>query len=253
MVRAFAPVLQRASIGGGLVAATLVAGWIFPRSGLDSPIPEPLVAAPVAGAAGTLVAFLLVPRRVHRAYEAFSWLGRLEVDRFQARTGGPVPTDPDQIEPWLAAHPPTAALLLPRVELLPFFGRYEDARRELAMVEPKWETAFERASLTQYIDWLETGEPGVARLRAAAASLAPGTEARRAADVTVALAEARDLAVRDDPEWFAPLEAVRHHLGLAPRRVSFLDTWSKAGVALALVALIAAMGASLLQFLIRVL
>lgn len=249
IVRAFGPTLQRSSVGGALVAATVAAAWIFLRPEL-SPIPEPLVAAPVAGVVATAVAFLLVPRRVHRAFEAFSWLGRLELDRFQERTGGPAPTDARQIDGWLETHPLTAAVVLPRVELLAFVGRHEDARRELATLEPSPETTFERASLIQYIDWLETGVPGLDDLRRAAGGVGAGTGARRAAEVTVALAEARERAVRDDPAWFAPLEATRGRLGLAPRRVVIRDTWGKAGVAFTLVAFIAAMGASLLRFLL---
>jgi hypothetical protein len=249
IVRAFGPVLQRSSVGGALVAATMAVAWIFLRPELG-PIPEPLVAAPVAGAVATAVAFLLVPRRVHRAFEAFSWLGRLELDRFRERTGGPAPASAEQIDAWFAAHPLAPAVVLPRVELLAFVGRYDDARRELATLEPSLETAFERASLIQYIDWLETGAPGVDDLRWAAGTAGQGSEARLVADVTVALAEARERAVRDDPEWFAPLETVRGRLGLAPRRVVLRDTWGKAGVAFTLVGFIAGMGASLLRFLL---
>ena len=87
-------------------------------------------------------------------------------------------------------------------------------------------------------------------LRSAAGMVGQGSEARLVADVTVALAEARERAVRDEPEWFAPLEAVRRRLGLAPRRVVLRDTWGKAGVALTLIGFIAGMGASLLRFLV---
>ena len=249
IARAFSPVLQRSSVAGALVAATVASAWVWVRQELG-PIPEPLVAAPVAGAVATAVAFLLVPRRVHRAFEAYSWLGRLELDRFGERIGRPAPTSAGQIDAWLAAHPPTPTVLLPRVELLAFVGRYEDARRELAIVEPTSETAFERASLIQYIDWLETGAPGLDALRRAAGAVDKKSEARRVADVTVALAEARERVLREDPEWFAPLEAVRSRLGLAPRRVVMRDTWSKAGVAFTLVGFIAGMGASLLRVLL---
>ncbi len=140
--------------------------------------------------------------------------------------------------------------LLGAGELLAFVGRSEDARRELATLEPSPATAFEHASLIQYIDWLDTGASGLDDLRRAAGMVGGDSGARRAADVTVALAEARERAVRNDAEWFAPLEAVRGRLGLAPRRVVLRDTWGKAGVASTLVAFIAAMGASLLRFLL---
>ncbi len=250
MVRAFGQPLQRAMIGGGLVAAVIAVVWMFVVDGTASSIPQPLVVAPIAGMAGTLVAVALVPAHVRRAYEAFSWLGRAEVDRFEARTGGPVPTRPDEFEDWLAAHPPTPAMLLPRVEILAFLGRYDAARRELADIEQAPDTAFERASLTQYIDWIETGTPGTAALRAATAPITPGTDARRVADTTVALAEARVLVEGDDPGWTVPLETARRDLGVAPLRVVLRDTWVKAGVTFTLVALIAAFGASLLRFLL---
>lgn len=247
MVRAFGPVLQRAQIVGALVAVALAIAWVVVGGDSAREILSMVVVAAVAGVVGTVVAILVVPGRVRRAFEAFSWLGRSEVDRFQARTGGSVPVGTDGIAAWLAEHPATPAMLLPRIEILAFVGRFDEARAELAMVAPDPVTAFERASLTQYIDWIETGQPGVAELRAAAEPVAPATADRLAADVTVALAEARDLAVRSDPGWTAPLEAVRPLLGWAPWPVVLRDTWSKAAIAFTLVALIAAFGASLLR------
>jgi len=250
IVRAFGPALQRGQIVGALVAVAIAVAWIVVGGDDASAIIPLVIVSAAAGIVGTVVAVLVVPGRVRRAYEVFSWLGRAEVDRFQARTGGSVPVGVDGIAAWLAGHPATPVMLLPRIEILAFVGRFEEARAELAMVVPDPATAFERVSLTQYIDWIETGEPGVAELRAAAESVAPGTEDRRAADVTVALAEARDLAVRSKPDWTAPLEAVRGQLGRAPWNVVLRDTWSKAAVAFALVALVAAFGASLLRSLL---
>ena len=250
MVLAFGPALQRAQIVGALVAVAIAIAWIFVGGDDASAIIPLVIVSALAGILGAIVALLVVPGRVRRAFEAFSWLGRSEVDRFEARTGGRVPVGMDGIAAWLVDHPATPSLLLARVEILAFVGRVEEARAELAAAASDPAFAFERASLRQYIDWIETGDPGVAELRAAAESVAPGTEARQAADVTVALAEARDLVVRGDSEWAAPLEAARRDLGRAPWKVVLRDTWSKAAVAIALVALVAAFGASLLRFLL---
>ena len=45
----------------------------------------------------------------------------------------------------------------------------------------------------------------------------------------------------------APLEAAQRALGRVPCKVVLRDTWSKAAIAFALVALVAAFGASLLR------
>ncbi len=247
MVRVFGPAVQRAQVIGGLVAVAIAGLWVFAGGLGATELPAQLAVAALAGLAGAITAYLVVPRSIRRAFEAFSWLGRTEVDLFEQRTGASVPVGPVEMAAWLAKHPATPGVLLPRIEILAFAGRFEEARRELAMVEPDPSTAFESASLTQYLGWLETGEPGVAELRAAAVSTPPGTHARRFAEVTVALGEARQLAVRGDPGWTAPLEAVRGELGRAALAVVIRDTWSKAALAFAFVALIVVFGASLLR------
>ena len=249
IARGFSPALDRALYVGAAVAAVLgialelVLGRVLP------PVIAPLVVALIAAVIATAAGLLAIPRPLGRAYESFSWLGRAEVSRFQARTGGPVPTDPEEIDRWLATAPPTASTSLPRVELLAFIGRFDDARSELAALGPGATPmdAFERASLAQYVGWLETGSPGLAALQAAVDALPPGSEERRMGEVNVALGQARILGMAGDASWFAPLEGVRAGLGRGPIGVVWRDTGRRLGVVFWIVALIAACATELVR------
>ncbi len=250
IVQRFEPYLRNATAVGAAVAIALeLVGVAFLRSDPGG-VPWPLVLAPVAGLAGGLAAALALPRPIRHAFESFSWLGRAEVDRFEARTGGPVPTEPLAIARWLAEHPLTPATALPHAEILAFAGRFDDARAALAMAPATAESAFEQASLVQYTTWLETGDAGEAALREALEALQPGSTARLAGDVTLALAQARERAMRQDPRWSEPLEAVRGRLGASPTRIAIRDRWRPTAVLLGFVALVAGIAASLLRALL---
>lgn len=250
IVTRFGPQLRNATAVGAAVAIAIeLVGVAFLPSDPGG-APWALILAPVAGLAGGVTAALALPRLIRRAFESFSWLGRAEVDRFEARTGGPVPTDPLAITRWLAEHPLTPATALPHAEILAFAGRFDDARAALGMAPTTPESAFEQASLVQYTTWLETGDAGEAALRQAVEALQPGSAARLAGDVTLALAQARERAMREDPRWSEPLEAVRDRLGASPTRIAIRDTWRPTAVLLGFVALIAGIGASLLRALL---
>ncbi len=213
------------------------------------PVIAPLLVALVAAVIATAVGLFAIPRPLGRAFESFSWLGRAEVVRFEARTGGPVPTDPEDIDHWLATTPATPSTGLPRVEMLAFVGRFDDARSELAALGPGTTPfdAYERASLTQYVGWLDMGAPGLTALKAAVDALPADSRERRMGEVNVALGQARILAMASDPAWFAPLEAVRGGLGRAPIGVVWRDTGRRLGVVFWIVALIAALGTELVR------
>jgi hypothetical protein len=150
------------------------------------------------------------------------------MDRFHQRTGGPVPTKPEDIDRWLASTPKTSATGTARVEVLAFVGRYDEARAELTTLQPiRPEDRFEVASLRQYVDWLETGTSDTTDLAATAAGLQPGSVARRMADVNLALADARVGFIERDPTWATALQNVRPSLGRAAAMVVFRDTWLK--------------------------
>jgi hypothetical protein len=241
MVRAFAPVLERALLISGAIAVVIaILGTPLIIDRLPFPLGPVLVAA-VGALIGTVAAYLSVPADLRRAFEAYSWLGRTEMDRFQARTGGPVPVKPDDIDRWLAATPPTPATRMARIEILAFVGRYDDARLELDGLGPTTpEHRFEAASLRQYVGWLETGVSDTAELSAAAVALPAGSLERRMAEVNLAVADARVGFMQRDRTWSTALQHVRPSLGRAAAAVAFRDTWLRfAGLSFALAAVVA--------------
>ena len=249
IVQGFGRPLNRSILIGGVVTVAVVIALEALGVGewLNSVV-APVIIAAIAGLVGLLVAILLLPSRIRRAFEAYSWLGHAEMQRFKERTGTRVPNKVAEMEQWVAATPSTPAMGLPRIEVLAFLGRYSEARDELdaaSAADP--DAAFEIASLRQYIDWLEHGSDDMAALRAAAADLPPGSEAQRFSAVTLAIGEARIRLVGSDPDWTAPLEAVRGSLGSAPWRAVITDTCRPVGFVLGLVGLIAALIVPLLR------
>lgn len=247
MVHAFSPMLDRALLVGAALAI-VVAIFMTPlvADALPSPF-QPVITAVVGALVGTIAAFLSFPARIRRTFEAYSWLGRTEMDRFLERTGRPVPVKPADIESWLAT-PSTPTTRLARGEVLAFVGRYDDARAEIQAVEgSSAEEAMELASLRQYIAWLEDGTIDLEELTAAGARLPAGSTGRALADVTIALAKSRRGFVERDPAWFVPLETARTSLGRAPSMVVARDTWLK----FAVLFFIAALATSILVLVLR--
>ena len=250
MLRGFGRVLDRAALAGGVAAVAVSAVISVTLSAVLPFLIGPIVGALVGAAVGLAVERLLLPRDFLRAYEAFSWLGRAEMDRFEARTGSKVPVRRSDIERWLADNPPSSAMQAGRIELLAFLGRLDEARAELAgMTVTTPELAFERASLAQYVGWLTDGNAQIGALRSEIADLPLDAHDRQAADVTIALAEARDRFMRDDPAWARPLEDVRPSLGSAPGRVVVRDTFRPLAILYFVLALLVAGLASLLALL----
>lgn len=250
MLRGFGRVLDRAAFVGGVVAVAVAV--LIPVTLLASlpALVSPIVGALIGAAVGLAADRVLLPGDFLRAYEAFSWLGRAEMDRFEARTGSKVPVRKPDIEGWLADNPPAPAMQVGRIEFLAFLGRLDEARAELAgMTVTGSELAFERASLAQYIGWLTDGDPRIDELRAAVAELPLDAHYRHAADVTIALADARERFTREDPEWSRPLEEVRPSLGKAPARVVLRDTFRPLAIIYFVIALLVAALASLLALL----
>lgn len=248
MVRAFAPMLDRALLICGFVAVAvaIVSRALVARLVSDAVGPPGI--ALISAAFGVVVAYLSVPAGLRQAFEAYSWLGRTEVERFKARTGGPVPTKPAEIEVWLASTPSTPAMRLGRIEVLAFVGRFDEASAELDLVEPVTpEERFEAESLRQYIDWLANGSVDHSALAMAVDRLPQGSVARRMGDVNVALADARVRYMAGDPSWSDGLRAVRAPLGREPSMVTLRDTWFRYGAVAFTVALVVTVVLSLLR------
>jgi hypothetical protein len=248
MVRAFTPALQRATLICGVIsvlvailATPIVAGRVPDAAG-------PPVVALIGASVGMLVAVMTMSGGLRRAFEAYSWLGRTEIQRFATRTGGPVPTNRADIDQWLAATPATSATQMARIEVLAFVARFEQARDELEVIQPATpEDLFEAASLRQYIDWLETGTVDHSALAAAVERLQPRSLARRMGDVNVALADARIRYVAGDPAWSMALQTVRPSLGRDASIITVRDTWFRIGALAFTVALIVSIGLRLLR------
>jgi hypothetical protein len=253
IVRGFGRPLNRALLVGGAVTVVVVTVLVAVGAGESLGwLIAPLAMAALGALAGVVVAILTLPRRIRRAFEAYSWLGHAEVERFKERTGSPVPTKVEAMEKWLAANPARPTMRLPRIEILAFLGRFSEARDELdvaiaASSDTDRETAFEIATLRQYIEWLELGSTDMSELRAAAAALPSRPELRGSRDVTLAISEARIRLVERDPNWTAPLEAARPGLGRAPWRVTIVDTWRQIWVLFVVVGLIASLVVPLLR------
>jgi hypothetical protein len=227
--RGFRPHLDRAAMAGSLVAI-LIALSVTVMGSLDGwPVLSRLAAVTLLGVAGgTAVSILVVPRGILRAFGTYSWLGRREVDRFVARTGGPVPTSVETFEPWLAAHPSQPADALPRAEVLAFIGRFDEARAELATLDGRsrgTSVDVERAVLAQYIDWLDTGRLDLADLESVVSRAPAVSPEGRMGAVSIALARARDAFMRGDPVWYQALADARAPLGREPRSIVIRDTW----------------------------
>jgi hypothetical protein len=237
--RGFLPALNRSTVIGGIVSFVIAIALSLAVGDPPTLFFGSALIAVASASAGTIVAVASFPRRLGRAFAAYSWLGRLEVDRFKARTGGPVPVRPSAWDPWLEMYPPTPTLLLPRIELLAFAGRYEQARQEMAAADAaNAGSAAERATLRQYIDWLDSGSLDLTELATVVATLPTESQDRAMGETSIALAESRDRFMAGDRDWFRPLEAVRARLGSAPTRVVLRDTWRRAASAYALVALV---------------
>jgi hypothetical protein len=137
-----------------------------------------------------------MPPRSRKAFEAFSWLGEWELAKARATIGG-LPTSAADAEAWLAAHPETNIANLDelpiRVEILLLAGRIDDARAAIQRLPVI--TAldrFERAALSDLVDWRSGGPGDLAAMEAAAEDISPrDSDERLRADVTVAVAKVR--------------------------------------------------------------
>ena len=228
VVRAFGRDLSRAVLVGGVVG---IAGSVLIALALPVTIP-PVIRWPLIvlnfTAIGMLVAVLSLGRSSGPAYAAFSWLGRREVDQFEKRTGGPVPTTPAALHAWLDAHPFGSGEPLSRIEILAAVGELATARRELGTL-PDPATAgdrFEVETMTTWLDWLETGTWDLDRLRRAGAPVT-GDDGRRWVEVVIALAESRVRLAANREDWTEPLAAARPRLGAEAGRITLRDTWTR--------------------------
>jgi hypothetical protein len=226
---AFSRAMTRA-VAAGLVIATgmtIVLGIAFGSGQLLSPYsfwPYPVVAAAVA----TAVWPFALGRGVREAYEAFSWLGRWEVNRFRSQTGSAVPTDRDAVRTWLAQHPSPGFGGYARIEMLAWIDDLAGAREELAAFPDPTDPAdeAEQIGLGLWLDLLERGSYDPEPLHEAIRHLPRGA-GRSRAEVNLALLDARGRVADGRRDWWGPLADVRVDLGGAASLVVVRDTLTR--------------------------
>ena len=212
----------------GLVAA-LLAVHLPPLAAVG-------VVAVVASAAASEAYLRAMAPGARRAMEAFMWLGGWSLARARAETGGGVPTTASGAMRWLASHPERtdepAFVRSLRVQVLLLAGRVAEAQA-ISEVE-RGGTPLERfsdAADRQLVRWWTGAPTDVGAMRTAAEEILPvDGDDRARADVTIALAETRGLAVAEPPldgDPLAPLIAVRDRLGSRADGVLRRDLWRR--------------------------
>jgi hypothetical protein len=226
----------------GLVTSALIRGRPAVESGLL--IAAGVILASILGCAS----WVLVRRpRDRRAWEAFSWLGEWELDRYRALAGGPALPAPNDFRRWLTSSPDRPDIAWIRVELLVMEPRFDEARAVAEAIPDDTPYArVEREAARASVDWHSGGPGETAALRGAVDAVIPATgDERLRAEVIFASAEVRRLLGAGDPDAARPMLVARDRLG--PRADGILWTvirrrlWSKVLQA-ALVVVLAVVG-----------
>jgi hypothetical protein len=226
-----------------LVTASLVHGRPFVEGALVT-----LAGGLVAWAVGS-VAYVLARRpKDRRAWEAYTWLGEWELDRYRAIVGGPALPSKDDFRKWLKASPDLPELGWIRSELFVMEQEFDKARAaaDAMPVDTPYERV-EREAAFASIDWYSGGHGDATALRAAAAEILPAdSDERFRAEVNVAAADVRQLLGLGDVDPARPMRELRDRLGARADGILWTvlrrRLWSKfLMTALTIVVLIAAL------------
>ncbi|MFL5755380.1 MAG: hypothetical protein ACJ77N_03690, partial [Chloroflexota bacterium] len=216
--------LNRATVRG-LFAGVLVAVLVTTAVPVPAPGLARAVIAAFAGAAtGVAIAALLFRGEPRAAYDAFSWLGRWEVNRFAERTGTALPTDVVSATSWLDEHRDRGHVH-ERLGVLALAGRLDEAIDLIARSQPPTSpyAALAFALQAAWIRWLATGERSTEPLPDLAA--VHDTANRLRGRVAMALQETRYRLEDGRSDWASPLAVLRPELGRAPDPIVVRDTW----------------------------
>lgn len=159
-----------------------------------------------------------LPARTRLAFEAFSWLGDMEIERARRLTGSGPPATQKAAEAWLRQVSESPLTDWVRAEVLILAGRPAEA---LAIVDrmPADTPAerFELASTREFVEWANGGSADTTGIEAALAALGPeGSEARLRGEVSIAAARVRHAMSAGQPaegDVLEPLVEVRRRLG----------------------------------------
>lgn len=187
-------------------------------------LPTPLVyvlTILVTSALATEAYLRAMAPRTRRSMEAFMWLGSWDLGQVRAATGSGVPTTRGAAVDWLARHPEVAGeppmVGSLRVELSLLAGRATEAR---ALVERLPEATplerFNKAASADVVAWWTGQGDATATMAEVLPEILPsGGDDRWRADVALAIARVRHLAVANPPvgDPLGPLLEVRDRLG----------------------------------------
>ena len=211
--------IRPAAIGlaGGLVAAYVADGLLVRI--LGTPLRQ-IVDAAIFVAVMAPLWLLVQPAGVRRAVDVMTWLNGWETERWQTELGRRLTGLPRATPGIVDTLPDTLGLRPLRVELLAASGRLDEARDRLQVLptDTPWQR-FERAALSEWLDWW-ADEPGDREAMRTAASEIADDERNLAARVMTAAADARRAATSGG-DAIGPLSAVRDDLGDRPKRYAF--------------------------------
>ena len=187
-------------------------------------LPTPLVyilTILVTSALATEAYLRAMAPRTRRSMEAFMWLGSWDLAQVRAATGSGVPTTRGAAVDWLARHPEVAGeppmIGSLRVELNLLAGRATEAR---ALVERLAEATpverFNKAASADVVAWWTGQGDATSAMADVLPEIVPsGGDDRWRADVALAIARVRHLAVANPPvaDPLGPLLEVRDRLG----------------------------------------
>ena len=199
-----------------IVVVQIIGGLLAFGLGID-PVYFWIVPAVVASIAATEAYVRVIPAFNRKAFEAFSWLGEEELRRLKAQSGEGPPLNERAADRWLERHgrDPDLAWALP--EILLVAGRNKEAQRAAeAMPDDTPYERVERASVLDFVAWMDRRETGLDDLAAAVEAVPDGTDDRLRAEVILATATTRRRMSdgRTEPGDAArPLVEVRERLG----------------------------------------
>jgi hypothetical protein len=157
-------------------------------------------------------------RSDRRLWEAYSWLGEWELDRYRALAGGPALPTRQDFQKWLKASPDRPEIAWMRSELFVMEGKFDEARAAAESIPD--DTPYgrvEREAALASADWHSGGSGDTGPLAVAVANVAAdGGDERLRAEVILAAAEVRRLLAAGDPDPVRPMRAMRDRLGGRP-------------------------------------
>jgi hypothetical protein len=219
------PILGMAIHDWAMLLTMAGVGWTTVALIRDRPFVEGAAIVTLAIGLATVLgsaAWVVVRRpRDRRSWEAFTWLGEWELDRYVAMVGGtPLPTAQD-FRRWLRVNPDRPETRWIRYELLLMDGHIDEAGAIAAAMpaDTPYERA-ERAAALAAVDWRRGGDGDPSAVRSAALDVLPADgDERLRVEVMVAIGSVREAIARAAADPGRPLRDVRDRLGTRADRV----------------------------------